>query len=67
MRKFANNHVPYISLNSQSCHFVLVELSRNLLLLIDDPSKRGDVKTLAQSSVSPSPQIRVKLKLTAPR
>ena len=63
--KSANNLVPYISLDSQFCrfisshisiamHFVLVELSRNSLLLIDDPSKRGDVETLARSSVSPS-------------
>ena len=77
-RKFANNLVPYILFNSQFCcfvsshvriamHFVLVELSRNLLLLIDDPSKRGDVKTLARSSISPSPQVKMKLKLTASR
>ena len=48
-------------------HFVLVELSRNSLLLIDDPSKRGKVEILARSSVSPSPQVKMKLKLTASR
>ena len=48
-------------------HFVLIKLSRNLWLLIDDPSKRGDVKTLARSSVFPSPQVKMKLKLTASR
>ena len=48
-------------------HFVLVELSRNSLLLINDPSKKGDVKTLARSSVFLSPRVKVKLKLTASR
>ena len=53
--------------NSIVMHFVLIELSRNSLLLIDDLSKRGDVETLARSSVFPSPQVKVKLKLTASR
>ena len=44
-------------------HFVLVKLSRNSLLLNDDPSKRGDVKTLARSSISPLPQVKMKFKL----
>ena len=51
--KSFNNLVPYIPLdsffyfvvfisshNSIAMHFVLVELSRNSLLLIDDPSKK---------------------------
>ena len=70
--------MPYISLDSQfsrfisshisiAMHFILVELSRNSLLLIDDPSKRGDVETLARSSISPSPKVKMKLKLTASR
>ena len=36
-------------------HFVLVKMSCNSVLLIDDPSKRGDVKTSTQFSVSLSP------------
>ena len=48
-------------------HFILVKMSRNSMLLINNPSKRGDVKTLVRSSVSPSSQVRVKLKLTASR
>ena len=39
-------------------HFVLVKMSRNSILLIDHPSKRGDVETLGRSSVSPSPQVK---------
>ena len=35
-------------------HFVLVKLSRNSVLLINDPSKIGDMETLVRSSVSPS-------------
>ena len=46
-------------------HFTLIKLSHNLSLLIDDPSKRGDVETLARSSVSPSPLVKIKLKLAA--
>ena len=48
-------------------HFVLVELSRNSLLLIDDPSKRGDVETAVRPSVSPPPQVKMTLKLIASR
>ena len=39
-------------------HFTHVKLSRNSSLLIDDPSERGDVETLARSSVSPPPQVK---------
>ena len=39
-------------------HFVLVKMSRNLTLLIDHPSKRGDVETLARSSISSSSQVK---------
>ena len=35
--------------------------------LINNPLKRGNMETLARSSVSPSPQVKVKLKLTASR
>ena len=59
--------VVILSHNSIVMHFILVKLSRNSLLLIDNPSKRGDMETLAQSSVSPSSQVKVKLKLTASR
>ena len=48
-------------------NFVRIELSHNSLLLINDPSKRGGVETLARSSVFPSPQVKMKLKLTASR
>ena len=50
------NFVVFISShNSIAMHFVLVELSCNSLLSIDDPSKRGDVEILARSSVFPLP------------
>ena len=73
--KFSNNLVPYLPFDSWICHFipriamhfVLVKLSRNSSLLVGDPSKRGDVKTLALSSISPSPQVKMKLKMTASR
>ena len=45
----------------------LFELFRNSLLLINDPSKRGDVETLARSSVSQPPQVKMMLKWTASR
>ena len=48
-------------------YFFLVKMSRNLVLLINNPSKRGDVETLVRSSVSPSSQVKIKLKLTASR
>ena len=69
-RKFVNNLVPYVFLltrnlvvlsQSHVCivmHFTLIELSRNSSLLIDNPSKKGDVETWARYSVSPSPQVR---------
>ena len=47
--------------------FFLFKMSRDLVLLIDHLSKRGDVETLARSSVSPSPQVKMKFKLTASR
>ena len=40
------------------CILFLFKMSCNLVLLIDYPSKRGDVETLARSSVSPSPQVK---------
>ena len=49
------------------CILFLFKMSCNLVLLIDHPSKRGDVKTLAQSSISPSSQVKMKFKLTASR
>ena len=58
---FALSHV-YIAM-----HLVLVKLSRISLLLIDDPLKRGDVETLARSSVSLSSQVKMKFKSTASR
>ena len=45
----------------------LIKMSRNSMLLINNPSKRGDVKTLARSSIFPSPQVNMELKLTASR
>ena len=49
------------------CIFVLVKISYNSMLLINNPLKRGDVKTLARSLISSSSQVKVKLKLTASR
>ena len=49
------------------CIFILVKVSHNLMLLINNPLKRGDVETLARSSVFPSFQVKMKLKLTASR
>ena len=46
--------------NSIAMHFVLIEFSCNSLLLVDNPSKKGDVETLVRSSVSPSPQVKNK-------
>ena len=48
-------------------YFGPVKLSHNSVLLINDPSKRGDVETLTRSSVSLSFQVKMKLKLTASR
>ena len=45
----------------------LFEISRDSMLLINNSSKRGDVETEARSSVSPPPQVKTKLKLTASR
>ena len=46
---------------------ILFKISRNSVLLINNPSKRGDVEIVARSSVSPPPQVKTKLKLTASR
>ena len=46
------------------CILFLFKMSRNLMLLIDHPSKRGDVKILAQSSISLSSHVKMKFKLT---
>ena len=48
-------------------HFFPIKLSCISVLLINDPSKKGDVEALARFSVSPSPQVRMTLKLTASR
>ena len=49
------------------CILFSFKMSRNSVLLIDDPLKKGDVETLARSSVSPSSQVKMELKLTASR
>ena len=46
-------------------HIILVKISRISILLINNPSKRDDMKTFVRSSISLSPQVRMKLKLTA--
>ena len=46
---FISSHI-YIAM-----HFILVKMSRNLVLLINNHSKIGDVETLARSSISLSP------------
>ena len=48
-------------------HFILIKMFRNLVLLINNLSKRGNVETLTRSSVFPSSQVKVKLKLTTSR
>ena len=49
-------------------HFALVKMSHNSMLLINNPSKRGDVETLTRSSVfSSPPKVKMKRKLTASR
>ena len=58
---FISSHI-YIAM-----HFILVKISRNLVLLINNPLKIGDVETLARSSVSPPSQVKMKFKLTASR
>ena len=45
----------------------LFKMSRKSMLLINYPLKRGDVEIAARSSVSPSPQVKMTLKLTASR
>ena len=49
------------------CILFLLKMSRNLVLLINNPSKREDVETLAWSSISSSSQVKMKLKLTTLR
>ena len=48
-------------------HFVSVKLSRNSMLFANNSSKKGDVETLARSSVSLLPQVKMKFKLTTSR
>ena len=48
-------------------HVILVEMSHNSVLLINNLSKRGDVETLMRSSVFPSSQVKMKPNLTASR
>ena len=48
-------------------HLFLIKLPRVPALLINNPPKKGDVETLARSSISPSPQVKMKFKLTASR
>ena len=59
----------YILYNLHYCHAFCSR--QNIpwfdVLLINNPSKRGDVEISARSSVSPSSQVRVKLKLIASR
>ena len=43
---------------SIAMHFIFVKVSHNSVLLISNPSKRGDVEILARSSVSPPPQVK---------
>ena len=50
-----------------ACILFLFKMSRNLVLLINNSSKRGDVETLARSSVFPSSQVKMELKSTASR
>ena len=64
---FYFNFVVVFSSHSLAMHFVCDEMSRDSALLINNSSKRGDVETEAQSSVSPPPQAKTKLKLTASR
>ena len=40
------------------CILFLLKMSRNLVLLINNPSKREDVETLVRSSVFPSSQVK---------
>ena len=49
------------------CILFLFKMSRNFVLLIDHPSKRGDVEILVRSSSSPSSQVKMKFKLTVSR
>ena len=37
-------------------HIILVKISRNSVLLINDPSKRGDVETLTRSRFPRHPE-----------
>ena len=49
---------------SIAVHFVRDDLSCDSLLLIHNPPTRGNVETLVGSSVSPSPLVKMKFKLT---
>ena len=65
---WAHNFVIFIS--SHICiamHFILIKMSCNLMLLTNNPSKRGDVETWARSSVFPSSRVKMRFNLTASR
>ena len=49
------------------CILFLFKMSRKSVLLINYPSRRGDMETAARSSVFPPPQVKMTLKLTASR
>ena len=53
-----------LCLNSIAMHLFLFKIFRDSVLLINNSLKRGDMETEAWSSVSPSPQLKMKLKLT---
>ena len=63
----SNSVVVFFIAIALPCILFLVKMSRKSELLIDDPSKRDDVETLARSSVFPSSQVKMKFKLTASR
>ena len=48
-------------------HFTLIKISCNSVLLINNPSKKGDLEILARSLISPAFQTKVNLKATASR
>ena len=60
IRKFCHFISSHICI---AMHFILVKMFHNLVLLINNPSKRGDMETLVRSSISPPPQVKTKLKI----
>ena len=50
-----------------SCILFLFKMSRKSMLLINYPSKRGDMEIATRSSVSSPSQVKMTLKLTASR